>query len=325
MDVNSILLAALVTCAVGAGLYAIALPLMSGNSRAEKRHAAIVASTGRRPTAARTVDSAQRRKQVTESLKDLEQRNKSKKVSLDGKLAQAGLDISRERYLVFCAVAAILGGAAVFFLSGNLFLVPAGLLVGGFGVPNWVLSFLRKRRITKFVAEFPNAMDVIVRGVKSGLPLADCVRIIATEASEPVKGEFRQIVETQSMGLSISEAIGRMVERVPVTEANFFSIVIAIQSKSGGSLAESLANLSKVLRERKKMKGKVSAMAMEAKASAAIIGALPFMVAFLVYMSNPQYLRLLWTTTAGLMVISGAGCWMLIGIFVMKNMINFDI
>src|SRR5208282_952769 len=110
------------------------------------------------------------------------------------------------------------GGALVFVGTANPLFALGGLVIGGFGVPNWLLIFLRKRRIAKFVDEFPNAVDVIVRGIRSGLPLGDCVRVIATEASEPVKGEFRMVVETQALGMSIADAVARMAERVPVTE-----------------------------------------------------------------------------------------------------------
>ena len=117
---------------------------------------------------------------------------------------------------------------------------------------------------------------MIVRGIKSGLPLGDCMRMIAGEAQEPLRGEFRAIIDAQTLGMSIADAVAKLFERVPVAEANFFGIVIAIQQKAGGNLSEALGNLSRVLRDRRKMAGKIKAMSMEAKASAAIIGCLPF-------------------------------------------------
>ena len=201
--------------------------------------------------------------------------------------------------------------------------LPAAL-IGGLGLPRFALARLRKHRIDKFIAEFPNAIDIIVRGVKAGLPLGDCLRVIANEASEPVRGEFRMITETQAMGLSLGEAVDRLAQRVPVTEANFFAIVINIQAKAGGNLSEALGNLSRVLRERKKMKGKIGAMSMEAKASAAIIGAVPFVVVGLLYVSSPTYVSLLWKTHHGLIVSGIAMVWMGIGIAMMKKMISFD-
>src|SRR5690606_30495542 len=148
----------------------------------------------------------------------------------------------------------------------------------------------RARRVKAFLEEFPNSLDVIIRAVKSGLPLNDAVRLIASEAPEPVRSEFRRIVEGQQLGLSLPDSVLRMPETMPCPEAGFFGIVIQIQSQAGGNLSEALGNLSKVLRDRKKMKAKINALSMEAKSSAAIIGALPFIVAFLVYLSSPTYI-----------------------------------
>ena len=134
-----------------------------------------------------------------------------------------------------------------------------------------------------------------MRGIKAGLPLLDSLRIIAIEAPEPVKSEFRAIVETQAIGMPLGDACAKLYERMPLPEANFFGIVISIQQKAGGNLSEALGNLSRVLRDRKKMKAKIQAMSMEAKASAAIIGALPIVVMALVYLTSPDYISLLWT------------------------------
>jgi tight adherence protein B len=171
---------------------------------------------------------------------------------------------------------------------------------------------------------FPDAVDVIVRGVKAGLPLGDCLRIIASEAQEPVRSEFRTVVESQTIGISMGDACAKLFERMPLPEANFFGIVISIQQKAGGNLSEALANLSRVLRDRKKMKAKIQAMSMEAKASAVIIAALPFAVMILVYISSPNYIELLWTHPTGRMMMACCAVWMMVGVFVMKKMINFD-
>jgi tight adherence protein B len=184
---------------------------------------------------------------------------------------------------------------------------------------------LRARRIKQFLEEFPNAIEIIVRAIKSGLPLNDGVRLIASEAKEPVRSEFRRMVESQQLGVSIPEAAVKMKETMPCPESNFFGIVIQIQAQSGGNLAEALGNLARVLRDRKKMKARVDALSMEAKASAAIIGALPFIVAFLVYMASPNYIMPLFTTTNGHIILGVAGLWMSMGVFVMKKMISFDV
>jgi tight adherence protein B len=196
----------------------------------------------------------------------------------------------------------------------------AGLL----GLPRWIVNYLRKRRMNMFLEEFANASDVIVRGVKAGLPLNDCIKVIANEAAEPVRSEFRVISETQALGLSLADAVAKLPERVPVPEANFFAIVVTIQQRAGGNLSEALGNLSRVLRDRRKMKGKIGAMSMEAKASAAIIGSLPIVVMILVYITSPAYIMLLFTEQLGNVILGCAAIWMTIGILVMRKMINFD-
>ncbi len=210
-------------------------------------------------------------------------------------------------------------------LTGGGILVAAALgFAGALGLPRWLLSFLKKRREANFLDSFPDAVDIIVRGVKAGLPLLDCLKMITIEAPEPVKSEFRAIVETQAIGMPLGEACGKLYEHMPVPEANFFGIVISIQQKAGGNLAEALGNLSRVLRDRKKMKAKIQAMSMEAKASASIIGALPVAVMTLVYITSPQYISLLWTEPLGRVMLAASAVWMSMGVMVMKKMINFD-
>ena len=195
---------------------------------------------------------------------------------------------------------------------------------GGFGLPRWALKFLKTRREKNLLRALPDAVDVIVRGIKAGLPLFDSIKVVAADAPEPLKSEFMAIIETQAIGMPLGEACTRLYERMPVPEANFFGIVIAIQQKSGGNLSEALGNLSKVLRDRKKMAEKIQAMSMEAKASAGIIGSLPPIVMLLVYLSTPDYIALLWTHPTGQLMLCGCVVWMSIGVFVMKKMINFD-
>ena len=225
--------------------------------------------------------------------------------------------------MISAAVAVAIAGI-VFVKSGSPTLAGLFGVMTALGLPNLVLSQLRKRRINKFVDLFPNALDIIVRGVKAGLPLGDTLRIVANEAAEPVRSEFRKLVESQALGLPLPEATEKLAERVPVSETNFFSIVIGIQSKAGGNLSEAIGNLSRTLRERKKMRGKIKAMAMEAKASAAIIGAVPFVVTLMLYLSSPKYISLLWMTQHGRIVAAIACFWMSIGIVMMRKMINFD-
>jgi Flp pilus assembly protein TadB len=216
----------------------------------------------------------------------------------------------------------------VFVTRGSIvgtLLAAIGLgFAAGFGLPRWALSFLKKRREKNFLKALPDAVDVIVRGIKAGLPLFESIKVVAADAPEPLRGEFLAIIETQAIGMPLGDACARLYDRMPVPEANFFGIVIAIQQKSGGNLSEALGNLSKVLRDRKKMAEKIQAMSMEAKASASIIGSLPPIVMLLVYLSTPDYISLLWTHPTGQLMLVGCVIWMSLGIFVMKRMINFD-
>ena len=324
METQQVFIPVMATVAVGGAFYALVYPYMSGDAKAEKRQAALVSRSGAAGTN-RVNDSARRKKQVADSLKELEARARSKKLTFETKMARAGLSWSKPKYYTISAVLGGFGTVMAFLFSDNLIMVAGVGVIFGVGLPTWIMSFLRKRRQRKFINELPGAVDIIVRGIKAGIPLGDCIRAIANEASEPVKSEFRGIVEAQALGLTIPEAVERLIDRVPLPEANFFSIVINIQAKAGGNLAEALANLSNVLRDRKKMRGKIKAMSSEAKASAGIIGCLPPIVGTAVYFTSPGYMVLLLSTTTGHLVLAACAIWMGIGVFVMKKMVSFDI
>ena len=324
MKIQALALAFLAATAIGGVAWVFIYPLLSGERKAEGRRASVAKSE---PVAARGVDKTQRsrREQVESSLKDLEaRRQKESKVALSTRLTRAGLDWTPQKFMIvsgvlaaICFVFALVGGGGLLAATGLAF-------AGGFGLPRWALSFLKKRREKNFLKALPDAVDVIVRGIKAGLPLFESIKVVAADAPEPLKGEFLAIIETQAIGMPLGEACARLFERMPVPEANFFGIVIAIQQKSGGNLSEALGNLSKVLRDRKKMAEKIQAMSMEAKASAGIIGSLPPIVMLLVYLSTPDYISLLWTHPTGQLMLVACVVWMSIGIFVMKKMINFD-
>jgi tight adherence protein B len=178
-------------------------------------------------------------------------------------------------------------------------------------------------RQKKFTEQLADSLDVIVRGVKSGLPLNQCLRIIADESPEPIRSEFKNVVDGQAMGVPLDQNLARLYERMPLAEVNFLVIVLVIQQRTGGNLSESLGNLSAVLRSRKLMREKVKALSSEAKASAMIIGSLPFIVMLIVYIIKPDYMTLLFTTTTGNLILLGAAFMMTTGIVVMRNMINF--
>lgn len=278
----------------------------------------------------RVAEAAKRRKSVQDSLKEIDAKQLAtdknvRKPPLRVQIKQAGLQVTVERFYIYSVACGIVLTVIAYLAGAPLLILPGALLAGALGLPRWFVSFLRARRVKAFLNEFPNALDVIVRAVKSGLPLNDGIRLIASEAQEPVKTEFRRIVEAQQLGISIPDAALRMQETMPCPEAGFFGIVIQIQQQAGGNLSEALGNLSRVLRDRKKMKAKVQALSMEAKASAAIIGALPFIVAFLVYMSSPNYIMPLFTTSTGHLILGVSGLWMSIGVFVMRKMMNFEV
>jgi tight adherence protein B len=315
----------LAALAVGGVVYALFYPMLSGQARAEKRRKEFAS-----PVAARGVDrDAQvraKRGQIAQSLKDIETREKARSsASLEVRLLQSGLGWNRQKYYIVSAVLACVTGLLLFVASGNTILGLVGLFIGGFGLPAWFIKRCKTRRLKKFGNEFPNALDVITRGIKAGLPLNDCLRIVAAEAAEPVASEFRLIIESQTLGLPLTDAASKLFERMPCAESNFFGIVLAIQQKTGGNLSETLGNLSRVLRERRKMRDKIQAVSMEAKASAAIIGSLPPVVAVLVYLSSPKYIELLWITQTGKLGLVVSAVWMLTGILVMRKMINFNI
>lgn len=325
MDQNTLIVAVLVTISTGGLLYALVYPYLSGDIKAQKRAAALVSSGSSREAMGRSNDPAKRRKAIADSLKEVETQNKKKRLTLEQRIAQAGLSVSREAFVIGSVVMGVVLGVLLYVTKDDALIAAGGLIVGAFGFPSWTLSYLRARRLAKFIDAFPGSIDVIIRGVKAGLPVADCFRVIATEGQEPVRSEFRKIIESTAVGLSIGEGTERFAERVPTAEASFFSIVINIQQKAGGNLSEALTNLSNVLRDRKKMKGKIKAMSSEAKASAGIIGSLPFLVGGAVYLTTPSYMMVLFTTNAGKFVMGGSLLWMAIGIFIMRKMISFDI
>ncbi len=331
IDTNTLILVALVTMAVAALVWAVLFNTISNERNQERRVKSIKRNDGDRSTKlaaeARLADAQKRRQSTQASLKELEEQTKAKnpnKKGIKDQMRQAGMNGDMKKFAMFSIITAIVTSILAFVASGNLMLTGAMLFIGGFGMPRWYVARARKRRMNAFLEEFPNAVDVITRGIKAGLPLNDTIGIIATEAKEPVRTEFRKILETQKMGIPMTEAIQKLYKNVPLTEANFFGIVIAIQQSAGGNLSEALGNLSKVLRDRKKMKAKIIAMASEAKASAGIIGILPPAVMCLIYLSTPDYIMLLFTTTTGNLILIGAVFWMSVGIMVMKQMINFD-
>lgn len=263
-----------------------------------------------------------RRKQIVEQLKEVERRERKARMTISARLRQAGLAMTPRTFYVISAGVAVTV-LAIFALMGNLLIGIGAAAAAGVGLPRWVVGFIAGRRAKKFSLEFPNAVDVIVRGIKSGLPVHDCFKIIARESPAPLGPEFQTLVEGMSVGLTLQQALDKMFERMPTSELRFFTIVIAIQQKAGGNLAEALGNLSTVLRARRLMGEKIKALSSEAIASAGIIGSLPIIVMVLVFLSTPSYISLLFTDQRGQFMLLVAALWMGMGVFMMKRMISF--
>jgi len=312
---------------VAAIIYLLVNPYFSGERRTDKRIQSVTENRARLGVGKVQAEIAQNRKrQVAETLEELEQREKARtKVTLRLRLERAGLEITPRSFWLASVGCGVLVGLGIFASAPNLpILVPVlGAFVGTWGLPRWILARLTRRRQFKFIDEFANSIDIIVRGVKSGLPLIECLSIIARESPQPIAAEFTELVEQQRVGVPISEGFERMMTRMPLPEVRFFAIVISIQQQAGGNLSEALGNLAGVLRDRKTLQAKVRALSAEAKASAAVLGALPFVVMILVYITTPAYIALLWTTQVGQLLLVAAGIWMSMGVLVMKKMINF--
>ena len=268
-----------------------------------------------------------RKRDIQSRLREVED-SKTKKsfaVKMRETLRQAGLRTSLRNYFLLCGGLSVVAGVLYLFMGyPKVGLLPVAITVG-LGFPRYIVAQMSKRRVAKFTKEFANAVDIIVRGIKSGLPVGECLNVIATESPEPVAGVFREIVESQKLGLSLDAALERAQEQIHTAELQFFSIVLAIQSQTGGNLADTLSNLSGILRDRKKMGDKVKALSSEAKSSAGIIGSLPFLMTALLYLVSPEYITPLFTENLGQILIAGGLVWMSMGIFIMKQMITFEV
>ena len=311
---------------VGGVLVATFYPRLAGGSPFERRMRAISA-TSVVTTSSDPADRA-RKRSVEATLHDADEMQKAKalkryKPSLAVRLRQAGLTWTTKRYYLVCLGTGVASFLVFSCIMGLLPAIGFGI-AGGLLLPHLHIGLKRNRRFENFRRAFPDAIDVMVRGIKSGVPVADCLKIVAVESVEPVKSEFKTVIEDQALGMPLGDAVQRLPDRMPVAEAVFFAIVIAVQTRAGGNLSEALGNLSNSLRMRKKMQSKIKAMSSEAKASGGIIGALPIVVGGILYFTAPDYIGLLFTTLPGNIVLTASGLWMSFGIFVMRKMINFD-
>jgi len=323
---SPLIYALLAIIAVGAAGFAL-VPSMMGSSRAEKRIRALqgdMQANRQEITAERSRD--QRRKSVQLALKAQTQalEKKRKNVPLQARIFQAGMKTTKATFIRNSVLLGAGVALACFVLQVPPLFAPVFGVAAGYLLPRLYLARRRRTYQDKFLDELPNAVEAIVRGVKSGLPLNDSMRVVAKEVKEPVKSEFQRVLDQQALGKSMTEAVTVLFDRVPLSEVNFFVVVITVQQQAGGNLSEALTNLSRVLRNRKKMKAKVKAMSSEAKASALIIGSLPFIVSGLVTLTTPNYMEPLLTTSVGHMWLGIAALLMCLGAFVMNRMIKFD-
>jgi|SRR5579871_1636487 len=319
-----IVAAMLIFAAIGGLGYAFTVP----SAAPKKRLAAVArASVSAAPAAARAAAAAgqQRRKSVQALLKDIERQQSERKQRppLKKRLAQAGLLISPRTFWILCGIVAVVTALICLITRQHLIVALMAAFGVGFGMPRWVIHFMKLRRQKRFTSEFANAIDVIVRSVKSGLPVNEALKIVAKEIPEPVQGEFSKLCEGLKVGVSMEQGLKRMYDNMPTPEVNFFAIVMTVQLKSGGNLSEALGNLSAVLRDRKRLQGKIKALSSEAKASAMIIGCLPPAVMLMVYFSTPNYIMPLFTTRMGNLLLGGCALWMTCGVLIMKKMISF--
>lgn len=324
---SPLIIAILAVVCVGAAGFAL-VPSMLGGGRADKRIKALqgdIQANRREATATRSRET--RRKEIQQTLRaqtDTLQKRK-KRVPLQDQLYQAGMKLKRGAFIRNSIIVGILLFAGTWALQVDLVYCAVFGLAGGYLLPRMYLGHRRKKYQNAFLDELPNAVEAIVRGVKSGLPLNDSMRLVAKEAKEPIKSDFQRVLDQQSLGKSMMEAVSTLFDRVPLPEVNFFVVVITVQQQAGGNLSEALGNLAKVLRNRKKMKQKIKAMSSEAKASAGIIGSLPFIVALLVTLTTPSYMLPLFTTDIGLIMLGIAAILMSMGVFIMVKMVQFDI
>jgi tight adherence protein B len=256
---------------------------------------------------------------------DLAQRFIPNPALLTKRLQQTGKAISLPQYALTCLGLVVVVGALLIMKGAPTLLAIFVALFVGIGLPHKIVGKMIKRRVAKFTARFPDAIDLMVRGLRSGLPISETLGIVGEEIPGPISEEFRAVSDKMKIGRTMEAALQETADRLGTPEIQFFVITLAIQRETGGNLAETLNNLSEVLRKRSQMKLKIRAMSSESKASAWIVGALPFIVFGLIWMINQEYMANFFLDER-LMIAGGGGLiWMGIGVFIMAKMIDFEI
>ncbi len=269
----------------------------------------------------------QKRAALSKKLNNPEDENKKKKdtPTIKEKIMQAGLEISVKQFWLFSLVSCVVVTGLAKFMDASNFVTIMAFIVGLLGVPRFVLKFKIGRRQKKFMADFPDALESMMRLLKAGMPVSEAIKMVAREFEGPMSEEMGRVFDQQKIGIPLPEAILNASKRMPLTEMQMFATAIAIQTQTGSSLSEVLQNLSSVIRSRFKLARKVKALSSEAKASAMIIGALPIVVATGMYFINREYIEVLFTDPTGKFLLGCAVGWMFCGVLVMRQMINFKV
>lgn len=294
----------------------------SPNSRLDE----VLNTSGGAPSPIRNA-SGQHNENMKRRLQEAEKRAEegAEKASLAQRLTMAGFKPSAKGFYIASTISAIIFTALAFLISPSPFIWLCAFIIGGLGMPRLFLKIAISRRRNKFMEEMPDALEAIVRSIQSGLPIIEAIGIIAREYEGPIAQEFSQAFDEQKMGLTLGESMKRLTERMPTAEMRMLSMAVNIQMQTGGSLAETLINLSNVIRGRERLARKVRAVSSEAKSSALIMACLPLFIMGALGAINPEYVGLLWTNGTGKMLSAFCVFWMSLGVLVMWKMVNFKV
>lgn len=300
-------------------------------SRRARRAAALDVIKGRSDQSARAGTNPEeqrnkRRADLARKLKESEEQGqKSDSESYRALIASAGLGLSVPMFFGMSVAVGLLCGAAAMVFGMKAYLALMIAVIGGLGLPRVVLRILASRRQKKFLDDFADALDTIVRMLKAGMPVIESISMVSREFEGPIQEEMSKIYDEQKVGVPLYEAVQNAARRIPIPEMKMFATAISIQQQTGASLSDVLSNLAKVIRARFALKRKVKALSAEAKYSAGIIASLPVFVTCALYVMNPEYIMLLFTDSFGNMLLACGFGWMMIGVFIMRQMINFKV
>lgn len=324
MALSQLLIGVCTFVTIGTVAYAILSPKIADETVSSQRLAKLTKEGA--AVSARAVVDRRRRKAIAHNLEDLEDEEKKRKnLPIEVLIKQAGLDWTSQRYYLMMAAGVVITSIAVYMLSMSLLATAVATLIAPLIWPKMYVSRAREKRINKFLEQFPTGLDIIIRGLKAGLPIRACLQTIATEAEEPMRSEFQAVMQAQGLGLTVADAVARMRYTVPSAETNFFITLIEVQQSAGSNLAETLATLSSMMRGRKQMREKIKSLAAEPKLSAYIIGAVPLVVITAIYFISPDYLEPLLFTTMGHLVIGGCIIWASMGALIMNMIMKVKI